>query len=127
MRSAMSWAVGEAILRTNPLVGMRGPPRPTPRRHHSVAEVRQILRTAEGAVEAAAAELAADPGSARWRRLLFSAEQALLLVRLAADSGARRGELAVLRQGDIDAGVLTIERGLSCGCWEPRSRAALDA
>ena len=50
-----------------------------------------------------------------WRRLLFSAEQALLLVRVAADSGARRGELAVLRHGDVDGRVLTIERGVSHG------------
>jgi integrase len=32
-----------------------------------------------------------------------------LLVRLAADSGARHGELAVLRLGDVDGRVLTIE------------------
>jgi integrase len=49
------------------------------------------------------------------QRLLFSAEQGLLPVRLAADSGARRGELAVLRLGDIEGRVLTIERGLSRG------------
>jgi integrase len=36
-------------------------------------------------------------------------------VRLAADSGARRGELAVLRFRDLDGRVLTIERGLSRG------------
>jgi integrase len=34
---------------------------------------------------------------------------------LAADSGARRGELAVLRMSDFDDRVLTIERGLSQG------------
>jgi integrase len=32
---------------------------------------------------------------------------------LAADTGARRGELAVLRLADLDGRVLTIERGLS--------------
>ena len=115
LRSAMSWAVVEGVLRANPLVGVRGPPRPTPRRHHTVAEVRQILRAAEAAVDHVAGNLAADPESALWRRPLFSAEQALLLVRLAADSGARRGELAVIRHGDLDGRVLTIERGLSRG------------
>ncbi len=115
LRSAMSWAVAENILRHNPLVGVKGPPRPTPRRHHTVAEVRRLLRTAEAAVVRLAAELATEPASARWRRLLYSAEQAHLLVRVAADSGARRGELAVLRRSDLDGPVLTIERGLSRG------------
>jgi integrase len=115
LRSALSWAVGENLLRVNSLAGMKGPPRPDPRRHHTLVEVRRILGVAEDAVEVLAGELAADPGSPRWRRLLFSAEQALMLVRLAADSGARRGELAVLRRGDLEGRVLTIERGLSHG------------
>lgn len=62
-----------------------------------------------------AAELETDPSSAKWRRLLFSAEQAHLLVRVAPDSAARRGELAVLRRADLDGRVLNIERGLSGG------------
>jgi integrase len=115
LRSALSWAVGENIMRTNPLVGVKGPPRPTPRRHHTLPEVRQLLATAEAAVERLAAELETDPSSAKWRRLLFSAEQSHLLVRVAADSAARRGELAVLRRADLDGRVLTIERGLSGG------------
>ena len=115
MRSAISWAVAEGILRTKPLAGVKGPPRPSPRLHHTVSEVGQILRSAEAAVERVAGELAADPDSAAWRRLLFSAEQGLLLARLAADSGARRGELAVLRHSDLNGRVLTIERGLSRG------------
>jgi integrase len=44
---------------------------------------------------------------------LFVAEQTRLLVRLAADTGARRGEMAVFRLADLDGRVLTIERGLS--------------
>ncbi len=71
--------------------------------------------TAQFAVACLSAELDGAPGSAKWRRLLYSAEQAHLLVRLAADSGARRGELAVLRRADLDGRVLTIERGLSSG------------
>lgn len=74
-----------------------------------------MLTLAEGDVARVSAALAADPASLWWRRLLFSAEQALLLVRVAADSGARRGELAVLRRGDLDGRVLTIERGVSHG------------
>jgi len=52
LRSAVSWAVDEEFLPANPLAGMRGPPRPVPRRHHTL-EVRQMLRTAEAQVAAA--------------------------------------------------------------------------
>jgi integrase len=44
---------------------------------------------------------------------LFEAEQTELLVRLAADSGARRGELAALKTGDIDRRMLHICRNIS--------------
>lgn len=115
LRSAVSWAVVEGVLRTNPLAGMHGPARPEPRRHHTIGELRQLLRRAEANVERTTLALAADPDSAVCRRLLFSAEQSLVLVRLAADSAARRGELAVLRRGDLTGRVLTIERGLSQG------------
>jgi integrase len=115
LRSAMSWAVAEGVLRTNPLAGMRGPARPEPRKHHSPVEVRLLLGTAEILVAKATTQLSAKPTSPRYQRALFAAEQDLLLVRLAADSGARRGELAVLRLGDLDGRVLTIERGLSRG------------
>ena len=50
-----------------------------------------MLTVAEADVARLPTGLEADPGSLWWRRLLFSAEQALLLVRVAADSGARRG------------------------------------
>ncbi|MGH3615377.1 MAG: tyrosine-type recombinase/integrase [Pseudonocardia sp.] len=40
-------------------------------------------------------------------------EQILLLARLAADTGARRGELAALDIDDLDGDVLTISRGAS--------------
>jgi len=115
LRSALSWAVAEELLRSNPLAGVRGPARPQPRRHHSLAEVRQLLGYAEQEVERASAFLVGEPASPRRLRSLFSAEQDLLLVRLAADSGTRRGELAVLRLRDLDGRVLSIERGLSHG------------
>jgi len=70
---------------------------------------------AEANLTTITAALERDADSRRWRRLLYSAEQGLLLVRLAADSGARRGELAVLRLEDLQGRVLTIERGLSHG------------
>jgi len=59
------------------------------------------------------------PGSAACAQRLSAAEQSLLLVRLAADCGARRGELAVLRLSDLDGRVLTIERSLSAGFLGP--------
>ena len=115
LRSAISWAVTEGLLRTNALAGVRGPPRPRPRLHHTVEEVHRMLTVAEADVATLSEALAADPSSLRWRRMLFSAERALLLVRVAADSGARRGELAMLRYGDLDGRVLTIQRGVSHG------------
>ena len=53
LRSALSWAVSEGVLRSNPLAGMHGPSRPQPRRHHTLSEVRILLRWAEGTVEKA--------------------------------------------------------------------------
>ena len=44
---------------------------------------------------------------------MHRAEQVLLLTRLAADSGARRGELAALQLTDLDGDVLTIARAAS--------------
>jgi integrase len=73
------------------------------------------LAAAGDAVASARDAFTRRPDSAAGARRLFAAEQALLLVRLAADSGARRGELAVLRLSDLDGRVLTIERSLSAG------------
>jgi len=119
LRGAVSWAVAEGLLRVNPLAGMRGPPRPRPRRHHSRDEVRRLLAAAGQAAASAQDALRYRPGSAACARRLFAAEQLLLLVRLAADSGARRGELAALRLSDLDGRVLTIERSLSAGVLGP--------
>jgi site-specific recombinase XerC len=53
IRSAVSWAVAEGLLRLNPLAGMRGPPRHQPRRHYSHDEVRRLLVAAGDAVASA--------------------------------------------------------------------------
>jgi len=50
---------------------------------------------------------------------LHKAEQIRLLVRLAADSGARRGELVALRFDDLEDRVLTIQRGVSADMLGP--------
>ena len=113
LHSALSWAAAQSFIRVNPILGMRAPVRPAPRKHLLPAEVALLLRTAADQIGVAEVALAADPGNrARWEGL-FVAEQTQLLVRLAADSGARRGEMAVLRLGDLAGRVLTIERNLS--------------
>ena len=119
LRAAVSWAVAEGLLALNPLAGMRGPPRPQPRRHHSQDEVRRLLVAAGDTVASAQDALRRRPGSAARARRLFAAGQSLLLARLAADSGARRGELAVLRLSDLDGRALTIERSLPAGVLGP--------
>ncbi len=119
IRSAVSWAVAEGLLRLNPLAGMRGPARPRPRRHHSLDEVRRLLIAAGDSLASAQDAFTRQPSSAACARRLFAAEQSLLLVRLAADCGARRGELAVLPLSDRNGRVLTIERSLSAGVLGP--------
>jgi integrase len=119
LRSVLSWAVAEDLLRTDPLAKIKGPPRPVPRLHHTLDEVRQLLRTAEAQVAAAEQDVRARPDAAAAERALFAAEQTLLLVRLAADSGARRGELAALRHSDLDGRILTVQRGVSAGVLGP--------
>lgn len=112
LRSALGWAHVERVLDRHPLDGMRGPPQSAVRLHlHApVAAVRELIASAEAGVAAADA---ASNGIAAFSARLHRAEQVLLLVRLAADSGARRGELAALQQADLDGDVLTIARGTS--------------
>ena len=74
---------------------------------HDVLELIEVAN-----VLAQEAEAACD-GSTRSLKALHKTEQVRLLVRLAADSGARRGELAALQFGDLAGRVLTIERGVS--------------
>lgn len=110
LRSAVGWAYRERLVAVNPLDGIRQPPHPSGRLHASVQEVRGILDCARLSVELAAVEAGhGAPASARLHR----AEQVLLLTALAANSGARRGELASLRLGDLDGDILTISRSTS--------------
>ena len=69
-------------------------------------EIRALLAFAEQRV----LEAVANNGNSYSRHL---AEQDLLMIRLAADSGARRGELVALRFGDLDGRVLHIRRAAS--------------
>ena len=115
LRGSLSWATAEGLLRRNPLLGMRGPARPEPRLHLTIEEIHKLLATAARLADAARQRTADAPDNSNLRRDLFVAEQTLLLVRLAADSGARRGELAALRIADVEGRVLRIERGVSGG------------
>jgi integrase len=110
LHSAITWAMAERMLRSDPLVGMKSPPRPYPRKHLRPDLVRELMATAEQRREKADAALVERPGSRAAELRLFRAEQDVLLVNLTADTGARRGELAALRVDDLDGRVLTIER-----------------
>jgi len=110
LRSAIGWAHVERVIDVNPLSGMRGPQRPGTRLHLSNEEVLRLLEAANALVACA------EPPDAKRRH---KAEQIRLLVRLAADSGARRGELVSLRFDDLHGRVLTIERGVSADVLWP--------
>lgn len=114
LRSALSWAWDERLLAEHPLRGMRGPTRPPPRRPLPDEAVQALLDTAESRVLEAHANHSTGAGCGSAGRV-HRAEQDLLLVRLAADTGARRGELAALRRDDLEGRVLTIERAVSAG------------
>lgn len=110
LRAALGWAFEERLIASQPLQGMRGPTQPAPRRDVPLTVVRELLTAAADAVTAAQ-EAATGPGGAR---RLHITEQVQLLLRLAADTGARRGELDALRSGDLhDDRVLHIDRGVS--------------
>jgi len=57
LHSCLSWAALQGMVRSNPIVGMRSPPRPTPRKHLLPAEVARLLRAATDRVHVAAAAL----------------------------------------------------------------------
>jgi hypothetical protein len=84
LRSAIGWAYDERIIDIHPLRNMRGPRRVEPRRPVRGSQLGTLLRYAEAkAFEA----LANDHGSRQDLLRRQRAEQDLLLVRLAADSG----------------------------------------
>jgi len=113
LHSALSWAVQQKMIRSNPIRGMRGPRRQDPRKHLLPGEIAQLLDTATRQLHQAEHALAADPENRVLWDALFAAEQTRLMVRIAADTGARRAEIATLRLADLDGRVLRIERNLS--------------
>lgn len=109
LRSAIGWAYDERIIDHHPIRTMRGPGRSEPRRPIPDADVTALFTAASTALLQAVANDTTPVSS--WRRHM--AEQDLLLLRLAADTGARRGEIAALRFDDLDARTLTIRRAIS--------------
>ena len=91
LRSALGWANCESIIERSPIGEMRGPPRPGTRMHAPLGDVTTLIETSEQLAQKA--EAAVD-GTVSSLLALHKAEQVRLLVRLAVDSGARRGELA---------------------------------
>ena len=113
LRSALGWAWTERVIDEHRLRAMRGPAPPPPRHGVAAGEVRALLVAAE--LRLLEVEANHDPESTGSVARVQRAEQDLLLVRLAADTGARRGELAALRFDDLAGRSLTITRAVSAG------------
>jgi integrase len=109
LRSAFGWAYREGILDAPPLRCMPDPSTSPARLHAPVETVCRILQFATAEVDDARRQ----PAVGGDHQVVHRCEQALLLARLAADTGARRGELAALKIDDLDGDVLTISRATS--------------
>lgn len=102
LHSAITWAMHEQYLRSDPLAGHRAPRAPLPRKHLRPALGRRLIEEAERLAEKAGAAFGERPGSRRLLLAAFRAAQTALLVRLVADTGARLGELAAMQVGDLE-------------------------
>ena len=109
LRAAFGWAFADRHIGCQPLEGFRGPAQPDPRHDVPVDVVIELLLAADDEVRLARAGVKALAGVRR----LHIAEQVALLLRLAADTGARRGELDALRLNDLIGRQLRVERGVS--------------
>jgi integrase len=119
LHSAISWAVHNELLVDDPLAGVSCPTRPAPRLHLRPGEVRRLLLTADALVEKAEASMVEFPDKRSRMLALFRAEQNALLIRLAADSAARRGELVALKADDLVGRKLSIWRASQDGVIGP--------
>lgn len=115
VHSAITWAMHEQLLRSDPLAGHRAPRAPLPRKHLHPKLGRRMLEVADRLAEKAMAAMDERPDSRARALAAFRAEQTALLVRLVADTGARLGELTALQVGDLDGDQLTIERAAKGG------------
>ena len=107
LKSALTWAYTDGLIISQPLAGMRGPGQPDPKRDIPAEVVHELHDAAHADVAHAGS---ASGGRSAWRH---RAEQVELVLRLAADTGARRGELSALRLDDLHGRVLHIDRGVS--------------
>ena len=119
LHSAITWARQNKLIITDPLDGMRAPAGPHPRQHLRPGQVHDLITTADDVVDKARARLAEQRDSQQRLLDLFRAEQNALLIRLAADSGARRGELTALQTTDLERRVLHIRRASQDGIIGP--------
>ena len=71
LRGTLSWAVAEGLLRSNPLLGMRGPARPEPRTHLTTGEIHRVLGAAARLAEGARRGCVAEPANPWLVRDLF--------------------------------------------------------
>lgn len=110
LHSSITWGLHEQYLRSDPLAGHRAPKAPLPRKHLPPKLGRRLLDVADALAEKASAAVDEQPDSRRCRLAAFRADQTALLVHLAADTGARLGELTALQVADLDGDRLTIER-----------------
>lgn len=115
LHSSITWGLHEQFLRSNPLAGHRAPKAPLPRKHLHPQLGRRLISVADALAEKARAALDEQPDSRRRLLAAFRADQTALLVRLAADTGARLGELTALQIRDLDDGRLIIERAAKGG------------
>lgn len=111
VRAILGWAYAERLIDIDLTRGLRGPGRSPHRRPLDDHEVDRLLDH----VSTALLEAVANESTSRGRRLVHRREQQLMMVRLAADTGARRGELAALLIDDLDGRILRIERADSAG------------
>jgi integrase len=119
IHAAITWAVTNRLLKADPLVGMTCPARPDPRLHLQADQVSTLIRAADDLVDTAHAAVVEQPHRSDLVSRLFRAEQDALLVRLAADSAARRGELVALKTTDLQRRILTIARASQDGVIGP--------
>jgi integrase len=119
LHAAITWAIINQLLTEDPLAGMSCPARPDPRLHLLADQVTVLIRAADHLVDCAYAAVTEQPHRSDLVTGLFRAEQDALLVRLGADSAARRGELAALKTTDLVKRKLTIERASQDGVIGP--------
>lgn len=115
LHAAITWGLRHQLLADNPLAGMKGPARPAPRQQLPPSEVRRLIQTAAAQVASAREAHERSPHDGRRRWALFLAEQNELLVRLDANTGLTRGELAALHTTDLVDRTLRVERTSSDG------------